>query len=89
MYHALQLLQPTEIGAAFKQAGVGVEGREEVVYTGKLIIQRVHLLNVLYGMAVSLVIQVQAVGFDVSSQKLEAVLVGLVVEFLFIQSHAL
>ena len=72
---------------AFKQAGVGVEGREEVVDTGKLIIQRIHLRNVLYGVVVGLVIQVQAVGFDVSTKKLKAVLIGLVIEFLLIQAH--
>ena len=52
---------------------------------GELIIQRVHLLNALYGVVVGLVIQVQSVGLDVSTQELEAVLVGLVVEFLLVQ----
>ena len=54
---------------------------------GELIIQRVHLLNALYGVVVGLVIQVQSVGLDVSTQELEAVLVGLVVEFLLVQAH--
>ena len=58
MYQVFQLLQPTEIGAAFKQAGVGVEGCEEVVEMGELVNKSVHFIHALYGVAVGLVIQV-------------------------------
>lgn len=58
-----------------------------MVEMGELVIKSVHLIDALYGMVVGLVVQVQAVGLDVGTQKLEAVLVGLVVEFLLVQTH--
>ena len=82
------MIQPSEIGTAFQQAGVGVEGCKEVVEMGKLAIKCVHLIDALYGVVVGLVVQVQAVGLDVSTKELEAVLVWLVVEFLLVQAHA-
>lgn len=54
---------------------------------GELVIKRVHLIDALYGVVVGLVVQVQAVGLDVGAQELEAVLIGLVVEFLLVQAH--
>lgn len=47
----------------------------------------VHLVHVLDGVVVGFVIQVQAVRFDVSTKKLKAVLIGMVVEFLLVQAH--
>ena len=58
-----------------------------MVEVGELVVECVHLYNALYGVVIGLVIQVQAVGLDVSTKKLKAVLIGLVVEFLLVQAH--
>jgi hypothetical protein len=49
---------------------------------------RVHFLDALNGSVVSLAVQVQTIGLNVRTQKLEAVLIGLVVEFLFVHPYA-
>lgn len=59
-----------------------------MIEMGELVIKSVHLIDAFYGMVVGLVVQVQAVGLDVSTQELEAVLVWLIVEFLLVQAHA-
>jgi len=59
-----------------------------MVEMGELVINGIHLIDALYGVVVGLVVQVQAIRLDVSTQELKAVLVGLIVEFLLVQTHA-
>ena len=49
---------------------------------------RVQFLDALNGAVVGLVVQVQTIGLDVRTQELEAVLIGLVVEFPFVHPYA-
>ena len=53
----------------------------------EFVLLRVQFLDALNGAVVGLVVQVQTIGLDVRTQELETVLIGLVVELLFVHPY--
>ena len=53
----------------------------------EFILLRIQFPDALNGSVVGFVVQVQTIGLDVRTQELEAVLIGLVVEFLFVHPY--
>ena len=55
---------------------------------GEFVFLGVHFLDAINGSVVGLVVQVHTIGLNVRTQELESVLIGLVVELLFVHPYA-
>lgn len=82
-------LGPLEFGPVLQQTGIAVHGIDRRIQPAHLMTGAVQLMRPGHGAGARVVIQMDPERLDVRAEKFYSVTVGLVVELLLVQAHAL
>ena len=85
----MQLHDPAKVRAPLHEASIAVNARQDVINPEQLVLHPVEFLNASHRPGEGIVIYMGAVRYDMTAEKLATMLVGLVVEFLLIQTKPL